>query len=133
MFIPDPRSRIRLFPSRILIFPSQIRIKEFKYYNPKKLYLSFRKYDPGCSSRIRILTFYPSGIPDPGGQKGTGSRILRNTGRTVLSYAAPLFKQKNYIGRSGSALWSEAGFEFALKSKFRVNFLLRSGTIFLLC
>jgi hypothetical protein len=31
-----------------------------------------RKYDSGCSSRIRILTFYPS---DPGsrGQKGTGS------------------------------------------------------------
>jgi hypothetical protein len=26
------------------------------------------------ASRIRILTFYPSRIPDPGGQKGTGSR-----------------------------------------------------------
>jgi hypothetical protein len=25
------------------------------------LFLSSRKYDPGCSSRIRILTFYPSG------------------------------------------------------------------------
>jgi hypothetical protein len=28
--------------------------------------LSSGKYDPGCSSRIRILTFYPSRIPDPG-------------------------------------------------------------------
>jgi hypothetical protein len=28
---------------------------------------------------MRIPTFYPSRIPDPGGQKGTGSRI-RNTG-----------------------------------------------------
>ncbi len=47
-FIPDPH-------------------QELKYFNPKKWYLSFRKYDPGCSSRIRIL--YPSGIPDPGVKK----------------------------------------------------------------
>jgi hypothetical protein len=39
--------------------------------------LTSRKNDPNCSSRIRI--FYQSRIPDPGGQKGTGSRI-RNTG-----------------------------------------------------
>ncbi len=38
----------------------------------QKLFLSSRKYDPGCSSRIRILIFYPSRIqgvkkaPDPG-------------------------------------------------------------------
>jgi hypothetical protein len=36
---------------------SRIRIKEFKYSNSKKWFLSSRKYDPGCSSRIRILTF----------------------------------------------------------------------------
>ncbi len=42
------------------------------------MFLSSRKYDPGCSSRMRILIFYPSQIPDPGGQKGTGSQI-RNT------------------------------------------------------
>ncbi len=65
----DPRIRIR------------IRIKEFKYFNPK-LFLSSRKYDPGCSSRIRItdpdFDFLP--VLDPGsrGLKGTGSRI-RNT------------------------------------------------------
>ncbi len=52
---------------------SRIRIKEFKYFNPKKLDLSSRKYDSGCSSRIRILSFYPfrirgskrHRIPDP--------------------------------------------------------------------
>jgi hypothetical protein len=47
MFIPDPGSDF---------FPSRIRIKEFKYFNPKKWFQSFRKYDPGCSSRIRIRT-----------------------------------------------------------------------------
>ncbi len=29
---------------------------------PKKLFPSSRKYDPGCSSRIRILIFYPPGF-----------------------------------------------------------------------
>jgi hypothetical protein len=31
-----------------------------------KMFLSSRKYDQGCSSRIRILTFYPSQNSDPG-------------------------------------------------------------------
>jgi hypothetical protein len=31
---------------------SRIRIKEFKYFNPKKLFLSSWKNDLGCSSRI---------------------------------------------------------------------------------
>ncbi len=30
----------------------------------QKLFLSSRKYDPGCSSRIRILVVNPSRIPD---------------------------------------------------------------------
>ncbi len=76
MFIPDPGSDF--FPSWIpdpnFFYPgSRILIKEFKYVNPKKWFLSSRKYDPGCSSRIRILTFCPSRIqgfkkhriPDP--------------------------------------------------------------------
>ncbi len=50
-------------------FSSRIRIKEFKCFNPNKLFLSSRKYDSGCSSRIRILIFYPSQIPDPGVEK----------------------------------------------------------------
>ncbi len=95
MFIPDPVSDF--FPSRIpdpnCLHPgSRIRIKEFKYFNPKKnkkKFLSSRKYDPGCSSRIPDpdAEFLP--IPDPGsrGQKGTGSRIrIRNTGKNLCIY-----------------------------------------------
>ncbi len=55
--------------SRIRIFfhpGSRLRIKEFKCFTPKKLILSSRKIDPGCSSRIRIpepgLICYPSRI-----------------------------------------------------------------------
>ncbi len=48
---------------------SQIRVKELKYFSPKKWFESSRKYDPGWSSRIRILIFYPSRIMDPGGKK----------------------------------------------------------------
>jgi hypothetical protein len=79
----DPGSDF--FPSRIpdpiCSHPrSRIRIKEFKYFNPKKWFLSSRKYDLDCSSRIRILTFYLSQIPDPGVKKapdpGSGSAKL---------------------------------------------------------
>jgi len=81
------------FTSRIrdpnCLYPgSRLCIKEFKFFNPqktKKWYLSSRKYDPGCSSRIPDpdADFLP--IPDPGsrGQKtpdpGSRNRI-RNTG-----------------------------------------------------
>jgi hypothetical protein len=55
-------------------------LKEFKYFNPKKAkkwFLSSKKYDPGCSSRIRMLTF---SHPGSRGQKDTQSRIrIRNT------------------------------------------------------
>ncbi len=51
------------FTSRI-----PIRIKELIIFQPKKWFLSSRKYDPDCSSRIRIPDpdpdFLP--IPDPG-------------------------------------------------------------------
>ncbi len=64
MFIPDPNF---FHPG------SRIHIKEFKYFNPKDCFLSSGKYELGCSSRIRILFFYPSRIqrskrdwiPDP--------------------------------------------------------------------
>jgi hypothetical protein len=78
MFNPDPISEF--FPSRIpdanffhpgyriRIFPSRIPDphQRTEVILPKKLFQSSRKYDPGCSSRIRILIFYPSRIPDPG-------------------------------------------------------------------
>jgi hypothetical protein len=83
---PGCLSRIRLssIPNPNCLHPgSWIHIKEFKYFNQKntkKWVLSSRKYDPGCSSRIRMLTFYPSRIPDPGVKKapdpGSGSATL---------------------------------------------------------
>ncbi len=39
---------------------SRIRIIKCKYFDPLNSFLSSRKYDPGCSSRIRIRIFYPS-------------------------------------------------------------------------
>jgi hypothetical protein len=73
VFILDPGSEF--FPSRIRIFsiPDPHQRNYGKFYNPKKWFLSSRKYDLGCTSRIRIPDFLP--IPDPGGQKSTGSRI----------------------------------------------------------
>jgi hypothetical protein len=59
MLIPDPTF---FHPG------SRILIKEFKYFNSKKakkLFLSSKKYDPGCSSRIPDpdADFLPSRIP----------------------------------------------------------------------
>jgi hypothetical protein len=53
--IPDPRSEF---------FHSDPRsaYKILSILTPKKWFLSSRIYDPGCASRIRILTH----IPDPG-------------------------------------------------------------------
>jgi hypothetical protein len=63
-----------------------MRIK-FKYFNPKK-------YDPGSSSRIRMLTFYPSRISDPGVEKALapGSRI-RISNTVFLQYRRDVPKQ----------------------------------------
>jgi hypothetical protein len=63
MFIPDPNffhpgSRVKKIPD-----PAPQPHQKFKYFNTKKLFLSSRKYDLGCSSRIRI--FYPFRIPGP--------------------------------------------------------------------
>ncbi len=63
MFIPDPGSDF--FPSRIrtVCIPDPgSSSKNLSILTPKtkKWFLSSRKYDPGCSSRIRMLTFYPS-------------------------------------------------------------------------
>ncbi len=62
-------------------FPPRIRIKQFQYFDPKQWFLSSRKYDPGCLSRIRISDpdFYPSRIPDPGVKKAPdpGSATLK--------------------------------------------------------
>ncbi len=93
MFIPDPGSRIRIFSipfprswikiffildpwSRIWIFPipdpgSRMRIKEFKYFNQKKWFLSSQKYDPSFTSRIRIPNLDPDFLPIPDPNPGS--------------------------------------------------------------
>ncbi len=75
--IPD------FFPSRIsdasFFHPgSRTRIQEFKYINPKKWFLSSRKYDSSCSSRIPDTGSGSWLFMHPGsrGQEGTGSATL---------------------------------------------------------
>jgi hypothetical protein len=76
--IPDPtffHPGSRVQDPNCLHPGSRILIKEVKYFNPKKSkkwFLSSKKYDPGCSSRIQMLTF---SHPGSRGQKGTQSRI----------------------------------------------------------
>ncbi len=49
--IPDPNF---FYPLYEFFHPgSQIRLKEFKSFNPKKWFLSSRKFDLGCWSRIQ--------------------------------------------------------------------------------
>ena len=94
-----PGSRIRLFS--IPDLGSRIRTvsipdpgsssKNLSILTPKKAkkwFLSSKKYDPGCSSRIPDpdADFSPSRIPDPGVKKvpNSGSRIrIRNTGGNI--------------------------------------------------
>ena len=65
-WIPDPNS---LHPgSRI-----HKKLKYFNHQNPKKWFLSSKKKDTGCSSWIRMLTFFFH--PGSRGEKGTQSRI----------------------------------------------------------
>jgi hypothetical protein len=87
-----------VFPSRIRTVsnPDPGSASKNKYFNPKKMVLSSKKYDPGCSSRIPDpdADFLP--IPDPGSrsQKGTGSRIrIRNTGIKFIFFISSLFRE----------------------------------------
>ncbi len=81
MFIPDLGSDF--FPSRIRTVsipdPHQ-RISILTPKKPKKWFLSSRKYDPGCSSRIPDPDADFQSIPDPGVKKapdpGSGSATL---------------------------------------------------------
>jgi hypothetical protein len=93
--IPDRNFSIR---DPILFHPgSRIRIKNLSILTQKN-FLSSRKYDPGYSSRVRILIFLP--IPDNGsrGQKGTGSRI-RNTGSIYIVHKSvqPNFHLNHFL------------------------------------
>jgi hypothetical protein len=87
---PGCLSRIRLFS----IPDPGSSSKNLSILTPKKAkiwFLSSKKYDPGCSSRIPDLDadFLPSRIPDPGVKKvpNPGSRIrIRNTGYDVEDF-----------------------------------------------
>ncbi len=65
----NPGSKVKKFPDPGFASAT----KDFSIFYQKKLLISSRKYAPGFSSRIRILTFYPSRIqgskrqriPDP--------------------------------------------------------------------
>ncbi len=98
--IPDPGSWIP--DPNCLHSGSRIHIKQFKYFNPKKpkkWFLSSRKYDPGCSSRIpdTDADFLP--IPDPRSRGSKRHRIpdpdpqhwlhLTEPRGTLLSSTAP--------------------------------------------
>ncbi len=71
---PGCLSRIRLFSipdpvsKRFLDTGSAFASKNFCILT-QKLFLSSRKYYPGCSSRIRDHGFYPFRIPNPGVKK----------------------------------------------------------------
>jgi hypothetical protein len=67
--IPDPVSKKIPDPGIKKILDTESASKNISIFNPKKLFLSSRENDLGCSSRIPDL--------DPGsrGQKGTRSRI----------------------------------------------------------
>jgi hypothetical protein len=67
---PDPGSKRFSVPGPD---PHQI----IYVYLTQKLFISSRKYAPGCSSRIQILIFYPFRIPDPGVKKAPDSQLCR--------------------------------------------------------
>jgi hypothetical protein len=85
---PGCLSRIRLFS--IPDPGSELFLSRIPDFNPKKLFLSFMKHDPGCSSRIPDPDpdFLP--FPDPGsrGQKGTGSGIRIRHTSCILRFRA---------------------------------------------
>ncbi len=92
--------------------PSRFRrSKNLSILTPKKWFLSSSKYDPGGSSRIRILTFYPSRIPDPRVKKAPdpGSKGQKGPG----SGSATLEKRENFI--MGRTLWRVGGFSWSLR------------------
>ncbi len=120
MFIPDAGSEF--FPFRILDpnFPSRIRIfsipdphQKIKYFNPKKLLLSSWKYDPGRSSRIRILIFTHPGsriqgtkrhrFPDPG--SGSATMLTLFFTRVMLWTLLLLLSGCPWLWPSSSRSW----------------------------
>ncbi len=121
-WIPDPnffhpRSRIldqnflhpgSLIPDLNFFHPgSWMRIKEFKYFNQKKWFLSSQKYervfDPGSGSRIWILTFYLSQITllDPRSRiQGSKSHWIPDPGSRIRICSIGDFRFAQAVGGS---------------------------------
>ncbi len=72
--VADPGCKSRIPDPNFFHPESRIRVKEFKFINPKDWFLRSRKYDPGCSSRIRIQGSKRHRIP------------VRNTGRKLRNF-----------------------------------------------
>jgi len=95
LFIPDSGSEFFHSGFRVKKIPdpgSGSASKNPSLINPKKLFLNSRKYDRGCSSRIRILTFYPSRD-----QKGTGSRIRNTAGYEITDMDSDIKLHENTV------------------------------------
>ncbi len=94
MFIPDLGSRIRT----VSIPDPGSSSKNLSILTPpkaKKWFLSSKKYDPGCSSRIPDpdADFLPSRIPDPGVKKvpNPGSLLIKYPNCNDRSSSASIF------------------------------------------
>ncbi len=123
--IPDvyPGSRIWIFS----IPDPESASKNLSILTPKNW-----KHDPGCSSRIRILIFYPSQIPDPGVKKALdpGSHIrICNTGQEDQETRDKRLGSRDvklYIGYSVFYIWEKAGRKsFWKRWKFNSIFYFR--------
>ncbi len=92
--IPDPGYRSKRF---WILDPLSVS-KNLIIFFTQKMFLSSKKYDPGCPSRIPDHDFLP--IPDPGSrcQKGAGTRIrICNTEWNYLwrYVTAPVYEEQN--------------------------------------
>jgi hypothetical protein len=104
-------SRIRIFS---ILNPGSAP-KSLCIFNPKKWFLSSRKYDPGCSSRNRILIFYPSRIQilifyptrilDPGVKKAPDPVLPeRPPGLQVVPLIRPILLVISSVTEPGSRI-----------------------------
>jgi hypothetical protein len=133
MFIPDPGFEFFSIPD------SRSASKNLSILT-QKLFLSPRKYDPGCSSRILVLFFLP--IPDPGVKKAPdpGSRIwIRNTVhkegnlKSLLCYATYYLVQESTDGESESSWVAPADSLAALSPELLLYRAARAHNLPVMC
>jgi len=113
MFIPGPGSDF--FPSRIRVSS----IPDPRFASKNLSILTSRKYDQGRSSRIRILTFYPSRIPDPGVKKAPEwlERLCKSPTPSVTDPDADPVS-----GSSGSGLGKISGYGSGIRNEHPRSF-----------